>query len=304
MHEPHSLVNLVSPGPRSGSVSCGQPGTCDAIFSYLMFRDLERVQTVFTGIAAHRDFGANIAFGGVSEGGDCTLVSGSYFEVLGLTPHLGRLLNRDDDRQQGGGRVTVLSYDYWRAGSESDPTRGSDGLVNGRRSPSWGRPRGFTARRLGVGRSCTCDLDARGHRPALEGPTHTVYWAYLFARLDRKSRPKARETSTANIADPQGVVCLAEGMRPSMLANSGMQMRLETGLEGRAASRTRREIPLIRTAAVWLDGDRPAHFCANVRICLWTRAATVAEIGRSSLNRARAADISSARCSASRCCSA
>src|SRR5688500_9397139 len=62
VHEPDRLVNLASPGPRSGAVSCGQPGTCDETFSYPMFRDLERVQTVFTGIAAHRDFGANIAF--------------------------------------------------------------------------------------------------------------------------------------------------------------------------------------------------------------------------------------------------
>ena len=81
---PERLVNLVSPGPRSGSVSCGDAGTCDEIFSYPMFRDLERVQTVFTGIAAHRDFGANLAYGGISEGGDGALVSGSYFPVLGL----------------------------------------------------------------------------------------------------------------------------------------------------------------------------------------------------------------------------
>jgi hypothetical protein len=67
VHEPERLVNLLSPGPRSGSVSCGQAGTCDATFSYPMFRDLEREQTVFTGIAAHVGFGANIAHGGVFQ---------------------------------------------------------------------------------------------------------------------------------------------------------------------------------------------------------------------------------------------
>ena len=35
-------------------------GDCEAVFSYPMFRDLERVQQVFTGIAAHRIFGANL----------------------------------------------------------------------------------------------------------------------------------------------------------------------------------------------------------------------------------------------------
>ena len=62
VHEPDRLVNLVAPGPRSGSVSCGSAGTCDSIFSYPMFRDLERVQTSFIGIAAHNDFGVSVAY--------------------------------------------------------------------------------------------------------------------------------------------------------------------------------------------------------------------------------------------------
>src|SRR5687767_149849 len=57
VREPDRLVNFVSPGPKNGSTSCGQAGSCDAVFSYPMFRDLERAQTSFTGIAAHRDFG-------------------------------------------------------------------------------------------------------------------------------------------------------------------------------------------------------------------------------------------------------
>ena len=40
-------------GPSPGSTSCGQAGDCEEVFSYPMFRDLERLQTVFTGIAAH-----------------------------------------------------------------------------------------------------------------------------------------------------------------------------------------------------------------------------------------------------------
>src|SRR5262245_10873840 len=50
------LVNLAAPGPKAGSQSCNQSGNCEAVFSYRMFRDLEREQQVFTGIAAHRLF--------------------------------------------------------------------------------------------------------------------------------------------------------------------------------------------------------------------------------------------------------
>src|SRR6266704_2411005 len=61
VHQPGQLVNLGAPGPSPGSQSCNGQGGCDEVFSYPMFRDLERVQTVFTGIAAHRSFSANLA---------------------------------------------------------------------------------------------------------------------------------------------------------------------------------------------------------------------------------------------------
>src|SRR6188508_2905603 len=54
---PAELVNLAAPGPKPGSQSCGQAGDCDAVFSYAMFRDLQKVQAAFTGIAAHVAFG-------------------------------------------------------------------------------------------------------------------------------------------------------------------------------------------------------------------------------------------------------
>ena len=53
--EPERLVNLAAPGPKPGSTVCSQAGDCDEVFSYPMFRDLEKAQTAFSGIAAHRD---------------------------------------------------------------------------------------------------------------------------------------------------------------------------------------------------------------------------------------------------------
>ena len=61
---PGDLVNLAAPGPKPGPTSCNQAGDCTAVFSYGMFRDLEREQQVFTGMAAHRAFGANLAHQG------------------------------------------------------------------------------------------------------------------------------------------------------------------------------------------------------------------------------------------------
>src|SRR5262245_45858675 len=58
------LVNLSSPGPKGGgSISTSDAGGPEAVFSHPQFRDLERMQTVFSAIAAHRNFDATVTFG-------------------------------------------------------------------------------------------------------------------------------------------------------------------------------------------------------------------------------------------------
>ena len=99
--DPDRIVNVISPGPRPGSSSSSDAGGSEAIFSYPLFRDLERVGPDSIRIAAHRDFGANLAHKGQTSDGEGLLVSGQYFPALGLTPALGRLLGPADDRVQG-----------------------------------------------------------------------------------------------------------------------------------------------------------------------------------------------------------
>lgn len=56
VQNPARLVNLSAPGPKPGNQTCNQSGDCDTVFTYPMYRDLERAQTVFEGLAAHRIF--------------------------------------------------------------------------------------------------------------------------------------------------------------------------------------------------------------------------------------------------------
>jgi hypothetical protein len=53
-----------------------------------MFRDLERQQEPFTGLAAHRLFDASLSIGENARRDTGFFVSGSYFSVLGLRVHL------------------------------------------------------------------------------------------------------------------------------------------------------------------------------------------------------------------------
>src|SRR6476619_5484945 len=48
------------------------------------------------------------------------VVDGSFFEVMGLRPVLGRLLNRQDDGPKAAG-VAVLTYRFWTTSLNADP---------------------------------------------------------------------------------------------------------------------------------------------------------------------------------------
>src|SRR5438105_15256473 len=129
---PEQLVNLAAPGPKPGSQSCSNAGDCDVVFSYPMFRDLERLQKVFTGLAAHVGVGVNLSYHGQTQSADGMLVSGSYFPVLGLRPALGRLLSPQDDESIGSNFVVVLSHAYWQSRLGANPgVIGDQIMVNG-----------------------------------------------------------------------------------------------------------------------------------------------------------------------------
>jgi predicted permease len=117
---------VTSPGPKPGSRSTDDfSGGVEAIFSYPLFRDLERLEDDGLQLAAHASFGASVAYEGRSSGAGGLLVSGHYFPALGVTPAVGRLLGPQDDRNPGAHPVVVLSYDFWRTRFGADP-----GIVN------------------------------------------------------------------------------------------------------------------------------------------------------------------------------
>ena len=184
---PDRLVNLAAPSPKPGSTSCGQAGDCEEVFSYPMYRDLERTQTAFTGIAAHRDFGANLAFQGQTLSAQGLYVSGSYFPTLGIAPAIGRLLTKNDDVTIGGHFVVVLSYLYWDTKLGHDPSVLNKALiVNGQSMTIVGvAPRGFDGTTLGSQPQIFVPISMRAAlNPGFKGfDRRSSYWAYVFARL-------------------------------------------------------------------------------------------------------------------------
>jgi putative ABC transport system permease protein len=80
---------------------------------------------IFSGLFARRPIAMNVSMpdgGGQTERVLGELVSGSYFQVLGVGAALGRVITPDDDKTRGDGFVAVLSYDYWRTRFGADPS--------------------------------------------------------------------------------------------------------------------------------------------------------------------------------------
>ena len=120
VRNPKELVLLRSPGPAQGHT--WSDGDDAASFSYPMYRDLRDQNTVFTGLLAEYPFDATVSARGESERASGELVSGNYFEVLGVPPALGRNLTAEDDRAPGAHPETVLSHGYWTRRFGNDPS--------------------------------------------------------------------------------------------------------------------------------------------------------------------------------------
>jgi predicted permease len=111
VQNPDELVLLRSPGPMTGHL--WSDGDEAQSFSYPMYKGLRDGNSVFSGMLARFVFPATIAEHGQTERGSGELVSGNYFDVLGVRPALGRLFMAEDDRVPSAQPVVVLSYAYW-----------------------------------------------------------------------------------------------------------------------------------------------------------------------------------------------
>lgn len=117
---PHELVYLYHPGPVQGSSSTDERDSPS--FSYPMFRDLQKAQTPFTGLGASRGTFVSLSYQNNAAHGRARMVSGNYFDVLGVKAALGRVFTEEDDRLAGAHPLVVLGHRYWRQRFGSNPS--------------------------------------------------------------------------------------------------------------------------------------------------------------------------------------
>src|SRR5262245_40063505 len=102
-------------------------------FSYPNYKDFRDRNEVFSGLLGYRFAQLSLSHDGVNERLWGYLVTGNYFETLGVQAALGRVISADDDRSPGAHPVAVVSHKCWRQRFGGDPAViGKNVIVNGR----------------------------------------------------------------------------------------------------------------------------------------------------------------------------
>jgi putative ABC transport system permease protein len=120
VRNPDRLVQLNGSGAWNGNTD-GYGGDRSNYFSYPMYLNLRKQNKVFSGVLAATPTHVGLVWQNQPEAVSAELVSGNYFDVLGVQPALGRLLLPSDNRVKDGSPVVVLSFGYWQRRFGADP---------------------------------------------------------------------------------------------------------------------------------------------------------------------------------------
>jgi len=124
--DPQQLVLLWGRGPHYGSNNGRYK------ISYPMYEDFRDHNQVFSGMLCKWTTSMSVSSEGRTERVDGELVSGSFFQVLGVGAALGRVFSAEDDKTPGGAPYAVISYRYWLNRYAGKPdVIGKRVLVNG-----------------------------------------------------------------------------------------------------------------------------------------------------------------------------
>ena len=280
VNQPNQLVNFSAPGVMSGSNSCNQSGNCDAVWSYPMFKDLEKSPGQLTSVAAHRIFGVNLSYDGQTLNAEGAMVSGGYFPVLRVQPAMGRLIGPADDQTLNANFVAVLSHSFWESRLGRDPSVINKSiLINGQQMTIIGvaQPE-FEGTTLGAKPVVFVPISMRGLLQP--GSTRAMtsrrnYWVYLFGRLKPGATMGQAAASLNAVYKPiltTVEVPLQEGMSDQTLARfKKKEVKLEPGYRGQSSIHKEAGTPIMLlfsiTAIVLLIA------CANIANLLLARAA-------------------------------
>ena len=126
------LVTRLMLGAPPGVAEPGQVARFRLTTSYPRYQEIASLTQAFTGAAAAHP--RKVIFGASANASEIAAIAatGSYFQVLGARPALGRFFVQDDDQIPAGSPVVVLSHPFYRRSFGGDPSvLGSSIIIDG-----------------------------------------------------------------------------------------------------------------------------------------------------------------------------
>jgi predicted permease len=275
VRDPRQLVVLRSPGPKRGHTS--DDGDEAASFSYPLYRDLRDHNVALSGLLARYSVALSVSFKGQTERAAGELVSGNYFEVLGVPAALGRTFTQDDDRVAGGHPLAVLSYSYWNRRFASDPAvLNQTLLINGHLMTVVGVSRaGFFGVQVGKSPDIFIPITMKAQMtPNWDGlEDRKDHWLAIIGRLKPGVSRQQAEVSTTSLMrsilqDEVKLATYSNDQREKFLHRA---IILESGGRGRPILQSEVGAPLVALAA--MVGLVLMIACTNVANLLLARGA-------------------------------
>lgn len=237
--------------------------------SYANYRDYRDRNTVFSGLALYTPIQATLT--GESDPGDVLgqIVSGNYFEVLGVKPVLGRTFRPEEDRIPDAQAVVVIGYAFWtrRFAASRSAIGATIGLNNRRYTIIGVAPKDFHGANALVSSDLWVPMmmypqmlpmaDWVGHRRAL-----------LFPVIGRLKDGVSRQQAQNNMQ-----TLAAQLAREYPADNQGCTVTLLPLTESVIQPNSRGGFVLVGSVALGVSGLVLLIACANVANLLLVRAA-------------------------------
>jgi len=279
--EPERLVLFGN--AKSSGIQIGFPDSSIDLFSYPTYREIRERTQSFSDIAAVHSFPSRV-HGVVHAGGStgeleqvkAQMVSGTYFSVLGVNAHLGRVLTANDDITPGGHPVVVASHSWWQRRFASNPSViGSTVSIDKTTYTIIGvAPRDFFGTTVGDSPDIWVPLSMEEQLPpGFKGLTNRMFQSlYLIGRLKPGTSVEQAGAET-NLLFKQ-VLQEYSGAQPSEKRLQDIQQaRIELTPAGRGLSELRREFSLPLKILMIVVGVVLLIACANIANLLMARAA-------------------------------
>jgi len=249
--QPGQLV-LFGDGRAAGS-NDSLPNDSTRLYSYSFFRNASKKNEVFSGVAAidSIEFSSHGTLVGAGrETMRASLVSGSFFSVLGIAPDRGRLLTESDDQTPGSGAVAVASYSWWQRHGSDPATVGKTVHIEGTNYTIVGiAPPGFFGVTVGEVPDFWIPLSMEKEMsPGWNGLNDKWFQSlYIIARL-KPGVSAAQATANTNLIFKQYIRSEYLGQSPSQkdLADlAHAQVELTSAAKGLSRLRRQFSLPLI-----------------------------------------------------------